>query len=453
MSPPHKDFIHKAFQAVGVEDKVFDPEANRVDAIERAKREGAFDFALKPKAAAPEPKPKRPHKNRPAQQAQHSDDVPLEEQELTTDFGSTDPAEIERNGAPKAKDPPAEEHKKTGSADGATAETNGVALDDFRAYMPQHCYVYLRTREPWPASSINGRFPAVPLVDAAGKPVLNEKGKPKQICASLWLDQNLPVEQMTWAPGEPILIADRLVAHGGWIRQRGVTCLNLYMPPVIVPGNAAEASVWIEHIYRVFPNDAEHIILWLAHRVQRPGEKINHALVLGGAQGIGKDSLLEPLKGAVGPWNFLEVSPTQLLGRFNGFLKAVILRVSEARDLGDLNRYQFYDHMKAITAAPPDVLRVDEKICASIRSLIVAASSLPQTTRRTASICPRTIAVISSPGRSSPRMTSPPTTGTSYGASTATAGPPTSPLIFASSIFPNSTRRRRRRRPPPFGTL
>jgi hypothetical protein len=56
-----------------------------------------------------------------------------------------------------------------------------------------------------------------------------------------------------------------------------------------------------------------------------------------------------------------EVSPQQLLGRFNGFLKSVILRISEARDLGDIDRFKFYDHMKAYTAAPPDVLRVDEK--------------------------------------------------------------------------------------------
>jgi hypothetical protein len=95
--------------------------------------------------------------------------------------------------------------------------------------------------------------------------------------------------------------------------------------------------------------------------VQCPEDKINHAIVLGGPQGIGKDTLLEPLKHAVGPWNFLEVSPQHMLGRFNGFLKSVILRVSEARDLGDVNRFHFYDHMKAYTAAPPDVLRVDEK--------------------------------------------------------------------------------------------
>jgi hypothetical protein len=35
--------------------------------------------------------------------------------------------------------------------------------------------------------------------------------------------------------------------------------------------------------------------------------------------------------------------------------------VSEARDLGEVDRFQFYDHSKAYTAAPPDVLRVDEK--------------------------------------------------------------------------------------------
>jgi hypothetical protein len=49
------------------------------------------------------------------------------------------------------------------------------------------------------------------------------------------------------------------------------------------------------------------------------------------------------------------------MGRFNGFLKSVILRVSEARDLGEFDRFGFYDHAKAYTAAPPDVLRVDEK--------------------------------------------------------------------------------------------
>jgi hypothetical protein len=35
--------------------------------------------------------------------------------------------------------------------------------------------------------------------------------------------------------------------------------------------------------------------------------------------------------------------------------------VSEARDLGELNRFALYEHMKAYLAAPPDVIRCDEK--------------------------------------------------------------------------------------------
>ncbi len=166
---------------------------------------------------------------------------------------------------------------------------------------------------------------------------------------------------MTWAPGSPMLIRDQLISDGGWIERKGVTCFNIYREPMQKLGNAAEAERWLDHVHRVYGDDTPHILKWLGHRVQRPREKINHALVLGGGQGIGKDTLLEPVKHAVGPWNFHEVSPKQIGGCFNGFLKSVILRVSEARDLGDSNRFDFYDHMKTYTAAPPDVLRVDEK--------------------------------------------------------------------------------------------
>jgi len=155
-------------------------------------------------------------------------------------------------------------------------------------------------------------------------------------------------------------IPNKLVSEGGWIDRSGCTVFNLYRPPVIIP-KAGPVVLWRRHLWELYDDGAAHIELWLAHRVQRPQEKINHALVLGGAQGIGKDSLLEPIKHAVGPWNFHEVSPRQVMGRFNTYVRSVILRVSEARDLGDIDRYGFYDHMKTYTAAPPDVIRVDQK--------------------------------------------------------------------------------------------
>jgi Family of unknown function (DUF5906) len=231
------------------------------------------------------------------------------------------------------------------------AEGAGVAIDDFVAYMPSHVYIFTPCREIWPAASVNARLGKV-------------KGERGMVPASTWLDQNKPVEQMTWAPGYPALIKDRLVVDGGWIERKDVTCFNHYRPPRIQLGDATKAGPWLEHIRKIYPDDADHIIAWLAHRVQRPGEKINHALALGGAQGIGKDTLLEPVRQAVGPWNFRDVIPANIMGRFNSYTKAVILRVNEARDLGDaerVNRFTFYDHTKIYTAAPPETLRVDEK--------------------------------------------------------------------------------------------
>lgn len=149
-------------------------------------------------------------------------------------------------------------------------EGEGVELGDFYAYMRMHNYIFAPTRELWPAGSVNSRIEPIPV------------GNNAAIVASLWLDRNKPVEQMTWAPGLPMIIEDRLISEGGWIERKGVRCFNLYRPPSIKLGGAAQAQPWIDHINKVYPDDAAHIIPWLAHRVQRPQEKINHALVLGG---------------------------------------------------------------------------------------------------------------------------------------------------------------------------
>lgn len=227
-----------------------------------------------------------------------------------------------------------------------------AAIDDFHAYLPMHQYLYAPTRELWPAASVDGS------IAADGWPTDSRGARVKP---SKWLDLNRPVAQLTWHPGEPALIRDRIVAEGGWVKHAGVTVFNYYRPPSRETGDASQAGPWRELLQRLYPGEAAHIERWFAHRVQHPGEKINHALVLGGRQGIGKDSLLEPIVRAVGPWNVSEVSPTVLMGRFNGYVKSVILRVSEARDMGDVDRYKMYDHVKTLTACPPETIMVDEK--------------------------------------------------------------------------------------------
>ncbi len=223
-----------------------------------------------------------------------------------------------------------------------------ITINDFYALMPMHKYIFKPTGELWPAESINTRLPP--------KIVNGQIVRP-----SAWLDRNAPVEQMTWSPNEPALIKDKLIDSGGWIDHHGCNVFNLYRPAPVLLGDPAQAGVWLEHLNLIYPGEARHIECWLAHRIQHPGEKINHCIVLQGAPGIGKDTILEPVKQGVGPWNWQDINPAQMQGRFNEWCKAVIVRVNEARDLGDYDRYAFYDHSKVFMAAPPDVLRVDSK--------------------------------------------------------------------------------------------
>jgi hypothetical protein len=224
----------------------------------------------------------------------------------------------------------------------------GAQLEDFISLLSQNMYAFVPTRELWSRTAVNSALPKVQV------------GVRHPILAATYLDKHRPTHQVVWAPGRPLEIKDRLFDNGAWVERAGCHTLNLYKPPNIVP-KPGDASRWVNHVHRLFPEEAAHLIYWLAHRVQKPGEKINHAVVLGGEQGIGKDTLLEPVKVAVGPWNFGDVTPTQMMGRFNSFLNNVILRVNETRDRGDNDRVGFYEHSKTICAAPPDVHRVDEK--------------------------------------------------------------------------------------------
>jgi hypothetical protein len=226
-----------------------------------------------------------------------------------------------------------------------------LTVDDFFAFSPKRTYIFAPAGDFWPREATDLRCEPVPV-----------KAKEKPLPASIWLDLNKTVEQITWAPGEPQVVAHRLVSQGGWIKRPGCHVFNLYLPPQRQPGDPRKAAPWLRHLLRIYGKEqARHIVGFMAHRIQKPGDKINHGLVLGGAQGIGKDTLLEPVKHGVGPWNFKDISPPVLLGRFNGFVKAVVLRISEARDLGDINRYSFYEHTKVLMAAPPDVINCDEK--------------------------------------------------------------------------------------------
>jgi hypothetical protein len=218
--------------------------------------------------------------------------------------------------------------------------------EDFWAYLPTHTYINVRTRELLPAEAVNGHLRRF-------KETLGMK-------PSEYLDLFRAVQQMSWQPSHPEVI-EGMVADGGQLRPDAKGRIyNRYRASDAV-ANVADATPWLDHVRRLYPNDADHMIRWFAYRVQYPGGKINHALVIGGAQGIGKDMLLEPLRYGVGASNFADLNPGDLLKDFTDWVESTLLIINEARDLGDVDRYKFYEHSKRFIAAPPDTLPCNRK--------------------------------------------------------------------------------------------
>src|SRR3974377_1805271 len=112
----------------------------------------------------------------------------------------------------------------------------GVTIDDFVAYMPSHTYIFMPCNEIWTAASVNIRLPRMRVPKKSGKPRRDKDGKPMTVSAGKWLDRNRPVEQMTWCPGLPKLIRDRLVVDGGWIDRKKGTVVTLYRPRLFTLG-------------------------------------------------------------------------------------------------------------------------------------------------------------------------------------------------------------------------
>ena len=226
--------------------------------------------------------------------------------------------------------------------------------------MPNHSYIFVPTREMWPASSVNSLLPRC-RAEEERHPEPGREREAETLKPSDWLDQHRPVEQMTWAPGEPLTVERQADRRGRLVRAPR----HHDVQPVPPARRAARQLSQRRPLGRAGAADLSrrrrphHHVLRAPHPAPRDQDQSRDAARR--RPGIGKDTILEPLKLGVGPWNFKEVSPQDIMSNYNDYMRCVVLRISEAHDLGDINRYAFHDHMKTILAAPPDVIRVNGK--------------------------------------------------------------------------------------------
>src|SRR6516162_8958982 len=99
------------------------------------------------------------------------------------------------------------------SADG------GLWLGDFYAVPASSQYMHMPSGELWPAESIDSILPMIQMP-------YKRNGKFVKLKPSVWLKQYRRVEQITWAPGLPEVIEDRLIVNGGWRERTGAHALN-----------------------------------------------------------------------------------------------------------------------------------------------------------------------------------------------------------------------------------
>lgn len=115
---------------------------------------------------------------------------------------------------------------------------NELTPEDFWAHLPSHKYINRYTRETYSADAINGHLSRFKL-QLGMKP-------------ALWLDMFRAVHQMSWHPGYPEILEGMRSDNGVLKPEPTGRIFNRYRVPDAV-GSEADASIWIDHIRKIYP--------------------------------------------------------------------------------------------------------------------------------------------------------------------------------------------------------
>lgn len=245
---------------------------------------------------------------------------------------------------------------------GNVVDLRNRRYEDFIYDESQDAYWDIRAKRLLSAVSVNG---AVPEEQWITKEDGRGNGKLISVKPSITINSahsGQRVEGATWWPGKDTFIHGLSPTPGGMKPLAGCRIFNTYDPPMRPPKpKNVDASMWIEHLRKLWTEqEVQHFIKFAAHAVQRPDEKVNHAIVLAGTQGLGKDLALWPVRKAVGAWNSCEIEPEAVLGKYNGHMRSVLLVINEIH-AAEATSITFYEKCKTITATAGEYISIEEK--------------------------------------------------------------------------------------------
>ena len=137
---------------------------------------------------------------------------------------------------------------------------------------------------------------------------------------------------------------------------------NLWSEHLQPDGVAGPVEKWLNHFdVMEMSEHKKHVLQWMAYTLRHPDVKINHALLFGGEEGIGKDYLLFPLVAAM-EGNVEVIDGTQLPDTFNTYLLGTkYLHINEI-EMGDhAKSLDVATRLKRLCSDPPTTLSINEK--------------------------------------------------------------------------------------------
>lgn len=182
--------------------------------------------------------------------------------------------------------------------------------------------------------------------------------------AADWIREHRLVSSLTCDPNlDEELVRGVDCREGQLIPSEGAAIFNTYRAPTLLPGDARLAEPWAAHVRKLMPKegDADQFFNYMAHRVQRPGEKPRFALLIGGGQGVGKDTAVDMCVPAIGEWNVRGIDPSAFDSSFNEFAAAVLVRINEAANLQDMTKWAFNERTKVLISGNPDFATINPK--------------------------------------------------------------------------------------------
>ncbi len=155
------------------------------------------------------------------------------------------------------------------------------------------------------------------------------------------------VDRLTYSPGHPQICQER-----SFNSDCVHSCLNIYRSSGIEPedGDVGPFKELMEHVFDGDADAVHHVTSFFAYMVQNPGQRINHALVIQGEQGIGKDTILAAISEVIGHHNYSQVTLQHVESQFNDWLFGKQLIVFQ--EMMAAGRRGIYNKLKTFITEP-----------------------------------------------------------------------------------------------------